>query len=229
MLPIIILAGGRGTRLKSAVPDLPKCLAPVGGSSFIELLLARLASFGASDVYLSLGYKSDLVIPVLQKQASIKNIHWFVESLPLGTGGAIKACMDEFGLSEALVINGDTWLEGDLLSMLQLSVKEEYSMIMGVVLVADRERYGGVEISNGIVTGYGEKDNNGPGLINGGIYCLKAECFSFMESKTNFSFESAIIPKLVKSKLIQAVVLGVDFIDIGVPDDYYSFVARHGN
>jgi len=137
--------------------------------------------------------------------------------------------MDEFGLSEALVINGDTWLEGDLLSMLQLSVKEEYSMIMGVVSVADRERYGGVEVSNGIVTGYGEKDTSGPGLINGGIYCLKAECFSFMESKMNFSFENAIIPMLVKSKLIQAVVLGVDFIDIGVPDDYYSFVARHGN
>tara|TARA_B100000900_G_scaffold354533_1_gene323292 strand:- start:2632 stop:3342 length:711 start_codon:yes stop_codon:yes gene_type:complete len=224
MLPIIILAGGKGTRLRDVVSDVPKCLAPVGKISFLELLLNHIESFKVKKIYLSLGYKSELVVPIVSKRKSNSSLDWHLEKKPLGTGGAIKACMEKFQLKQAIVINGDTWLNGSLDKIFNSDMPKKMLMTMGVAYVEDRKRYGAVEINKNVITNYGEKGIEEPGYINVGIYNIKYECFANQEIDTHFSFEERIIPDLLKKKAIQPALLDIDFIDIGVPEDYFSFI-----
>jgi len=102
----ILLIGGLGTRIRSAIGDIPKCLAPVGASVFLKILLDSIFKLGVERVILSLGYGSKLIL-VEMKKFNL-NFEYFTETEPLGTGGAIKAVMDAYMLDEALVYNGDS-------------------------------------------------------------------------------------------------------------------------
>src|ERR1700712_3237435 len=89
----IILAGGLGTRLREAVPDLPKCMAPILAKPFIGYLVEYLQQQGIQKFIFSLGYKSNIVEQYLRTQYGNLDIQFSVENEPLGTGGAIKlAC-----------------------------------------------------------------------------------------------------------------------------------------
>ena len=114
----IVLAGGLGTRLRSAVGDRPKCLAPIGRRTFIEIEIDALLAAGIDDVILSLGYGADKVVGALASTLAARPVRYVVEPSPLGTGGAIAHVMDTLGLDEVLVANGDTYLSGDIGGML---------------------------------------------------------------------------------------------------------------
>src|SRR4051794_35544816 len=89
----IILAGGLGTRLRSAVPDLPKCMAPVNGIPFLAFVINHLQSQGITHFIFSLGYKSETIIDFLNRDFPALLYKTSVEEEPLGTGGAVKkAC-----------------------------------------------------------------------------------------------------------------------------------------
>src|SRR4249919_1279276 len=93
---IIILAGGLGTRLRSVVSDLPKCMAPVNGKPFLAYVIDHFQQQGITNFIFSLGYKHEIIIKYLEKfttHHSPFTIRYSIEEEPLGTGGAIKkAC-----------------------------------------------------------------------------------------------------------------------------------------
>ena len=94
-LDAIILAGGLGTRLRSVVQDLPKCMAPVGGHPFLYYLLEYLKKQGVRRVILSLGYLHETVEEWIAKTPALSGFEFVysVESEPLGTGGAVKQAL----------------------------------------------------------------------------------------------------------------------------------------
>jgi D-glycero-alpha-D-manno-heptose 1-phosphate guanylyltransferase len=112
-VPCIILAGGLGTRLKSAVPDKPKCLAPVGDQSFLALLIKHLRAMGLRRFYLSLGHLAHLVIEEVENLPEPELIKYAIEHEPLGTGGGVLHTCSLFDEDEFFLINGDTWIEGN--------------------------------------------------------------------------------------------------------------------
>ena len=87
----IILAGGLGTRLRSVVPDLPKCMAPVRGRPFIDHLIERLKSKGINHFILSLGYKFEMMEAHLRQAHPGTDISFCIEDEPLGTGKRPRA------------------------------------------------------------------------------------------------------------------------------------------
>ena len=110
----IILAGGLGTRLRSAVPDLPKCMAPVNGKPFIAWVIDYFVAQGIDKFIFSLGYKHEVIEQYLHTQY-IRAGHlpelafsYVVEATPLGTGGAIQAACRAATEENVLVLNGDT-------------------------------------------------------------------------------------------------------------------------
>ena len=125
MYPIIILAGGLGTRIRPAIGDIPKCLAPVGKTFFLNELLKKLSEYQAQEVILSLGYKSEMVKQALKNQKHISKLSFCEEKKPLGTGGAILNCINNFKLEKVTVINGDTWLEGNWSAFLKKKTIEQ--------------------------------------------------------------------------------------------------------
>ena len=105
----IILAGGLGTRLRSAVPDLPKCMAPVGGRPFIAYLTDYFRAGGIEKFIFALGYKSEHFDDFLRSELPQDSYRISMEDEPLGTGGAIqRACLLAMDPT-VLVLNGDTF------------------------------------------------------------------------------------------------------------------------
>src|ERR1700759_4477541 len=85
----IVLAGGLGTRLKSVVSDLPKCMAPVAGKPFLHYVIAHLQKQGVDKFIFSVGYKSDAIIDYVDAEYAMLHVQYSIEDYPLGTGGGI--------------------------------------------------------------------------------------------------------------------------------------------
>ena len=120
-VPVVVLAGGLGSRLKSVVSDRPKILAQVNGKPFLALLLQWLVNQGVKKVSFSLGYMADLVVEQLlhyADQYSI-DISYVIEEEPLGTLGGLSLSLIELDASESIVINGDTFVEVNLTKFLK--------------------------------------------------------------------------------------------------------------
>src|ERR1700754_1423360 len=89
----IILAGGLGTRLQSAVPDWPKCMAPVAGKPFLAYVIDHFRKQGVEKFIFSLGYKHEAILDFFYTAYAGLNYETAIENKPLGTGGAIQlAC-----------------------------------------------------------------------------------------------------------------------------------------
>jgi D-glycero-alpha-D-manno-heptose 1-phosphate guanylyltransferase len=221
----IVLAGGLGTRLRTVVPKLPKCLAPIYGRPFMEWQLHSLAQRGVDRFLLALGHGAEDVLESLrQPWARGLVIDTVIERESLGTGGAARLALDEFGLDEALIANGDTFLGGSLASMLTpLDVAGGELMRLAIVSVPDRTRFGGVAFdSENRVTAFLEKGLTGSGPINGGLYRIHRHAFDCADVGA-LSMETQIMPRLVAEGTLQARELAGPFIDIGVPEDYRLF------
>src|SRR4051812_38661584 len=104
----IILAGGLGTRLRSAVPDLPKCMAPVAGKPFLFYVIEHFRNQGIEDFIFSIGYMHELIEAWLKKEYGSLSYQCSVEEEPLGTGGAIKQACTFAETKTVIVANGDT-------------------------------------------------------------------------------------------------------------------------
>ena len=224
-MPCIILAGGLGTRLKSEVPNLPKCLAPVRGYTFLELQLRSLADRGFNYFILALGYRAgDVMDELASDWARQYRIEVVTEPEPLGTGGAIRNAMRNVNAKEAIVVNGDTFVGGQLNRLWAPQNSAVKNMtVMAVVMVPDISRFGGVQVdTDGKVCSFQEKATAGAGLINAGIYRISLDTLDAV-SDEKFSLELSLLPYLVNQGSLYSEVLPGPFIDIGTPADYRFF------
>lgn len=223
--PVVVLAGGLGTRLRSSVPDLPKVLAPAAGRPFLAWLLADLQRQGATRVVLSLGHQAETVLYALPacRPAGL-TVETVVEERPLGTGGALRHAVAVRALTGTLcLLNGDTWIEGGYAALAAAPAGAE--ALLGLVRVADTARYGRVALAEtGQVTAFREKGEEGPGLINAGILRLHADLLA-EAPEGSFSLERELLLPLAASGRLQGLPLAGSFVDIGVPHDYKAFCA----
>lgn len=228
----IILAGGLGTRLKSVLPDRPKCLAPIGDGTFLERQLLFLSASGIDRFTLSLGFGHLLVKQEIDRLTERYSLHIdsVVEDRQLGTGGAVLNAMASLDLHEAIVVNGDTFLDGNLDDMLAPLLQEgggKEMIRMALVEVEDSTRFGGVNLKNGRVLSFTEKGFAQNRLINAGVYHLTDKIFVSRAVGSNFSLESDIFPKFAVAGMISGCLINGCFIDIGVPEDYFKFCEMH--
>ena len=221
---LLVLAGGFGTRLKTAVADVPKALAPVGEVPFLQLQLEHWLAQGLYEFTFLLHHQADQIIAFLNShQAGIlKNCHinWLIEPMPMDTGGAIAHAVREMDLfGDFLMTNADTWLGGGVQELMQV-----VSPAMAIVNLSDVSRYGQVHFDHYChVTAFSEKNpRSESGWINAGLCHLNSELFKDWDGKP-FSLERKLFAELVRNRSLRAIPLQTDFIDIGVPDDYHRF------
>lgn len=219
-----MLAGGLGTRLRTAVPDVPKPLASVGGRPFLSYLVERWVTQGISRIVFLIYHQADTVEAFsrsLAADAALEGCEFLTatEPTPLGTGGAVANAIRQTRSTESfLVANGDTWLDSGIRSIADASPPA-----IGVVRVPNTRRYGMVRVEGGVVAAFEEKaPDSAGGLINSGLYHLNADLFSDWKGEP-FSLERDLFPKLVAEKKLTAIVLESDFVDIGLPEDYYRY------
>jgi D-glycero-alpha-D-manno-heptose 1-phosphate guanylyltransferase len=192
----IVLAGGLGTRLREAVPDLPKCMAPVAGKPFLSYVIDHLRMQGIERFIFSLGYKWEVIEEYLQKEYSTLNYTSVIEEEPLGTGGAIKLAIEKFASGNVVIANGDTLFKINLDEILETHRANNAECTLALKPMQNFDRYGVVETdNNGRIISFQEKKHYQNGLINGGIYLLNKEKFVSRSFPEKFSFEKDYLEK----------------------------------
>lgn len=221
--PLVILAGGFGTRLQSILNGLPKTLANINGVPFLQYLLQNWINKGFNDFIFSLHFESKKIIDFLeiQKLNHVNcSLRYIVEPTPMGTGGAISYLLEKVYIENSFfVINADTWIE-DGYSILN----EVDSSVIGLVEVDDVSRYGSVLLDeNDFIIKFLEKQElKSKGYINAGVYKLSKFDFIDWDGKP-YSLEKDFFRKLVVKKGLKAKKIETSFIDIGIPEDYFKF------
>ena len=217
----VILAGGLGTRLRDAVPDIPKCMAPVAGRPFISHVIDYLRMQGVQHFIFSLGYKWDVIENYLINHYSTLDYTVVIEHEPLGTGGAIHLAIQKARGENVLIANGDTLFKADVRSLLSFHQIHDAACTLALKPMQNFDRYGVVETDeNGKVISFKEKQFYENGLINGGVYILNKEKFLQHAFDQKFSFEKDYLEKYYAEGNIYGSVQDDYFIDIGIPKDY---------
>ena len=220
----IILAGGLGTRLRQAVPDLPKPMAPINGRPFLEHQLAYWAGQGVRRFVISTGYKHHVIQQHFGERYHDAAIVYAVEETPLGTGGGLLLAMTELRSSGPwLVLNGDTFFNVVLADLSAFHRLKSADLTLSLFPVNENARYTGVEIDGEqrLTALSGERGSQQ--LINGGVYMLSPSVFSGCRFRAGdkASFEEDILSDALKSqKRLYGFVSSGAFVDIGIPEDY---------
>ena len=216
----IILAGGLGTRLRSAVPDLPKCMAPVAGKPFLYHVIQYLQEQGVDSFIFSLGYMHEIIEDWILKNYPLLNYQLSIEEEPLGTGGAIQLTLDKATQKNVLVLNGDTMFKINTTKLLSFHDQNNAGCTLALKPMHNFDRYGVVEINkDGYIQSFKEKQFYSSGLINGGIYALNVPEFLSLEFPAKFSFEKDYLEKYYSAQKMMGLVQDEYFIDIGIPED----------
>ena len=216
----VILAGGLGTRLRSAVPDLPKCMAPVAGKPFLHYVIKYLQQQGVEQFIFSLGYKHEIISLWLSDNYPALKYELSIETEPLGTGGAIRLALQKATTRQAIVLNGDTLFTIDINKLLHFHRQNAAVCTLALKPMKNFSRYGVVKISSqGKILSFKEKSFYQEGLINGGVYVIEVDQFLRMELPEKCSFEKDYLEKYCGTQNMMAMEQDEYFIDIGIPED----------
>ena len=217
----IILAGGLGTRLRSVVNELPKCMAPVNGKPFLAYVIKHLHDQGITDFIFSVGYMHEPIVNYIQKEVTGISCQISMEEEPLGTGGAIRLACEKTNLKTAVVCNGDTLFKADINKVVGFHDKWEAHCTLALKRMQKFDRYGVVDLNpDHSIKSFKEKQWYDEGLINGGVYALHAGKFLDEDLPKKFSFEKDYLEKYYDKRRMYGVVQNEYFIDIGIPEDY---------
>lgn len=217
----IILAGGLGTRLRSAVPDLPKCMAPVAGEPFLWYVVNYLRMQGIEKIIFSLGYMHEVILNWLQQEFPTLNYDYVVEEEPLGTGGAIQLALQKAETGHVFIANGDTMFKFDAAAMLHQHIEKKAACTLALKPMQYFDRYGVVEVTDQQkITSFKEKQYYESGLINAGLYLIDKVSFLSRNFPVKFSFEKDYLEKFVEEDIFSGLSRDAYFIDIGIPEDY---------
>ncbi len=218
-IPVLVLVGGKGTRLSAVVSDVPKPMAPIQGKPFLEFILNYLQKSGFRKVVLLTGHMAETISGYFGNGEKFGlNIRYSHESQPLGTGGAIRQAMLLGQEQTSLILNGDTFYNIDYKEFVSRSTAKVSIALHQVPSVS---RYGAVQVdADHNVTAFTEKNSSAhAGEINAGIYLVDRSLAADIPEGF-VSLETDVFPRLVQQRQVQGVSMRGQFIDIGIPEDY---------
>jgi NDP-sugar pyrophosphorylase family protein len=234
----LILAGGKGTRLRPLTVYTPKPVVPVMNRPFLLYQLEILRRAGIKDITLSLGYQPDKIELVLGDGSEFGvNLRFVTEPRPLGTGGAYGFAADP--ASATVVLNGDILTNAPIDKIIARHKERSAEATIVLAPVENPSAYGLVETDDdGRVLGFLEKPSPeecgslGINTINAGIYVLEPSVLKLIPEDENCSFEYDVFPALLRDeKRVYSYILTQNYWrDIGTTQSYldahHDFLAR---
>ncbi|WP_338424236.1 HAD-IIIA family hydrolase [Sphingopyxis kveilinensis] len=219
MKQAVFLVGGLGSRLGDVTRQTPKPLLPVSGRPFLDYLVEDIARHGITDVLFLAQFEADQVsdycnsTPLRARFGLSMNVA--VEPDRAGTGGALWHARDHLD-DRFLLLNGDSWVNGNYLSLSHILRGEDVEVAIALRRVPDVERYGQVTVDGKFVTSFAEKNaGSGEGYINAGVYAMSREILGYLTP--DCSLERDVLPRLVDARRVGHVTFDGYFIDIGIP------------
>jgi D,D-heptose 1,7-bisphosphate phosphatase len=220
---LVVLVGGKGTRLGVATKDTPKPLMPIADDKvFLDYFLETCVRQGFDDIVMLAGHLGE------QVHQRYHNRRWgearitvMIEPEPLGTGGAVRFAYDRLAPT-FLAANGDTLFDINIRAVDQkLQANPDLMGVLALRHVEDTSRYGQVRLTDkGLISSFEEKKQSPepmPGLINGGIYALRREAIAQLPEGPA-SIETDLFPALSHQRALGGVESRGYFLDIGLPE-----------
>ncbi len=222
----IILAGGRGTKLRPYTLETPKSLLLIKGQPIIKYLIENLKKSGVTDIMICVGHLGNKIKDYLKdgKEFGVK-ISYSEEKKPLGTGGAISKIKDFIDDKPFLVLHGDILIDLNLKDLLEYHSEQGGSIIGTIALsqVNNSSMWGqfrmhGTKIVNFIdKTKKGEEESH---LINTGVYVFEKKIFDYFPTGQKTFLLEDIIKNLIKDRKITGFVFEGQWFDVGTPETY---------
>jgi NDP-sugar pyrophosphorylase family protein len=225
----LILAGGKGTRLRPLTVYTPKPIVPVVNRPLLLYQIEILKRAGITDITLSLSYQPDKIEQLIGSgsEHGVK-ISYVTEPSPMGTAGAYRYAMGD-GCETTVVFNGDVITDLDVNKLLEFHRMNRSAATLTLAPVPDPSRYGLVALNeSGGITQFLEKpaDEKRSKLktntINAGVYVLEPDVLGMIPKDTNRSFEYDVFPAILDKKIpfFGCVINSEYWRDIGTPESY---------
>lgn len=221
----LILAGGKGTRLRPLTLNTPKPIVPVANVPFLLYQIDLMRSGGIEEVILSLPYQPRKIEDLLKDGTDHGiRVRYAVEGTPLGTGGGFKNA-EEYIDSTVVVFNGDILTGLDLSAVIARHKAAGALATIVLTPVDNPSSYGVVETDpEGWIVRFIEKpgaDEITGNLINAGVYVLEPSVLRYMPKGQPYSFERGLFPTLLEQKeRVLSFICDCYWIDIGTPKKY---------
>jgi len=218
----VVLAGGRGTRLRSVTGDLPKPMVTVAGRPILERLVLHLVGSGISDVVLAVGYGADVIEQHFGDGSAFGcRIRYVREEEPLGTAGPLRLLI-RHGLPTAplIVLNGDLVTSFSVPDLLDAHVVDVARITVAVTDYAHEVPYGvlAVDESDGLVIGLEEKPT-WIGTVNAGVYVLQPDLVQDIPEDRAVPMTELIERCLMRGDRVSAWRVAGEWHDVGRPHD----------
>ncbi len=173
-LPVVIMAGGKGTRLKPITNVIPKPLVPVGDKTMLEVILDQFEGIGCHKFYMSVNYKADMMKYYLSQLDHKYDIEFFMEDKPLGTIGSVSLLKGKI-TTPFFVSNCDSINEQDYRDVWDYHVNNHNDMTIVTMVKSFKIPYGVIETGeDGLMTALKEKPEQ-TYQVNTGVYILNPE------------------------------------------------------
>jgi NDP-sugar pyrophosphorylase family protein len=216
---VVVLAGGKGTRLMPYTTSLPKPLVPVGEYPILDILLRQLARQGFRKITLAVGHLAGLI------QAYFKEgrdwgveLSYAYETTPLGTAGPISRLPRDN--RHLLVLNGDLLTTLDFAELVRFHHQNHAAATVGTKRRTETVQFGVIETAaDGKITQYREKPNLDY-LVSMGIYVFSPEVRDYIPRSEKFDFPNLVERLIQNNKRVLAYKSDAYWLDIGRPDDY---------
>ena len=220
-LRAIILAGGKGTRLRPFTVNFPKPLVPLGEKPVIEILIQRLLNFGINDVTITLGHLAELVKAYFHHRKEFTRkfkLRYVEEQEPTGTAGSLAYVR---GLNRTFLV-----MNGDLLTDLDISALVNFHRQQNAILtIATHKR--SVKIDLGVldfdkdhrITAYREKPEHHY-HVSMGVYVYEPAVLRHIPKGKHLDFPELVLKLVAEGERVCAYPADCQWLDIGRPDDY---------
>jgi len=217
----VILAGGKGTRLRPYTTVLPKPLMPIGERPILEILIRQMSAKGFKDIIVTTGYLAELIMTFLGDGSKFGvKIKYSKEAKPLGTAGGLGFIKDDLS-GDFLMVNGD------LLTTLNFADLVDYHRKnQAVATIALKKRqihidFGVIELegSTNNIKGYAEKPTM-ESFVSMGVYVLNTDVLKYIKPDEYLYFLNLIQILMAAGQTVKGYVFDGYWLDIGRPDDY---------
>lgn len=210
----VVMAGGRGERLRPLTDSLPKPMVPVAGRPILERIVLHLVGFGVKRIFLSVNYMAEVIERHFGDGESFGcSIEYLRESQPLGTGGSLSL-LPALPEHPVLVLNGDLLTQFDVAGMLSFFEQGGFQAVIGVHEYVHTVPYGVVELQGDRVEMLREKPTH-VWMANAGIYVLAPAVVARVPHGQVFHLPALIEECLERGEAVGAFPIEGDWIDVG--------------
>lgn len=220
----LILAGGKGTRLRPITYEIPKPMVPVQGRPLLEHTIDFLKEHDIRNIILSVGFLGERIREYFGNGSKFGvKITYVEEDEPTGTAGPLRLAKDLLEDSHFLMINGDNLFNLDLFNMVRSHFENNCVATIALTSVDDPTKYGVARLKGQKILDFIEKpsrEDAPSNLINAGVYLFSPDIFKYVPDKQYSMIETEVFPHIIDDDGFYGYVMEGQWLPAGTPNEY---------